>query len=417
MAVALPAGVPPGSIRTGGNSNTDVYTDPQGNWYGVNRSTGQLEPGWTNGQPSGTEKGEGFSLTSAARGVTDDLGITTPDPSKSPEYQKLASAADAFGAFYQQDRANMADSRSMDVDTIARLRAAEEGKTPSAAENLMRTAIDQNNSQALGLAATLGGSNPGMALRAGMDAQAQGGSRSAAQIAAMRAQEMDAARQLLARQTGQGRATDTAAATSTGNTFSNIVGAPFAAQERADASNQALWGDVFKTSGTVLAASDERLKTGAAIDPAAADAFLSTLKPKTFEYKENGPNMPDGRRLGVMAQDLPQSSVATGPDGKKWISADVIGSVLAGLGRVNEKVEGKRGMKGTVAGSEDEHAAAMDYMTAPRRDARSAGRVAGGRAPEPRSMRMGDADLGMQEPVISRSAVHDYLAGLGIVSP
>lgn len=398
-----PAGVPPGSTQVGYGDNTrSAWLGPDGNTYWVyNGQVGAVTTAAENAQTaqrnaSGANGGGGQAqLTSAPlnpfRAATDSLGVTTPDPSSSPQFQQLQQAANDFGGYYKQDRANVADSRTQDLDTIARLRAAEEGKTPSAAEALMRKAIDQNANQALGLAATLGGSNPGMALRAGLQAQEAAGTKSAADIAALRANEMAGARQLLAEQTSKGRAVDTSGASSTGNTFANIVGAPYAAKNAADASNQALWGTVLSGVAKGVAASDISLKRDiqpapAMADaflgrvaaptandyrsienasPAAADAFLSTLHPQSFQYKApDGLNKKPGTRMGVMAQDLPPHDVKTGPDGKKWISADVINDVLAGMGRLHERTSA--------------------------------------------------IEQAQQQPMISSDAVHDYLASLGI---
>lgn len=366
---------------------------------------------------------------------TDKLGITKDDADlrNSPEFKALQEAADAFKTRSGGLDTAAAETRGMDMDTIARLRAAEEGKTPSAAEALMRKAIDQNAGSALGIAATTGGFNPGFAMRAGLTAAADTGAKSAADIAALRASEMDAARRVLADQTRSASARDTGAAGVAAGQYGNAVAAPYQAMQTNDAANQALLGTLigagsqvgaaYLSGGKPAAPSDETLKTGVQPSPAMADDFLSSLKPKTFEFRQPGPNRPGGQQLGVIAQDLPQQNVVTGPDGKRWISADVIGSVLAGLGRVNQKVEEvvptkkRKGQAGTVLGDEDASAAAKDYMTAPRRDAGTAGRVAGGRAPLPRSMQASDVAQGIDDPMVPRSAVHDYLAGLGIISP
>lgn len=429
-----PTGVPDGSTRVGGNTTEDVYVAPDGSRYVIAKNDGHV----VSAEAPGKWDQSDFNLTKTIRGATDDLGITAPDPHNSPEFQRLEAAADAFGGYYNADRQTANDSRNMDLQSIADLRAAAEGRTPSAAEALMRKAIDQNSSQALGLAATLGGANPGAALRAGLDVQAAGGAKSAADVAAIRAKEQDAARQLLAESTSRRSAIDTGAAGHTGDTFSGIVAAPYGATERAGAANQAFAGQVISGVGNWLgsdnngyagatgnngndsaAASDirgkrdiqpapemadaflssvspeEKLRLQVAArakeqgspyvhangDSSAADDFLSTLKPQSFEYKApDGKNKKPGKRMGVMAQDLPKHDVVTAPDGKKWISADVINDVLAGVGRLHDRV-------GALEG--------------------------GGAAAKP-APAQGDA---MSQPMIPREAVHDYLASLGIAAP
>jgi hypothetical protein len=351
-------------------------------------------------------------------------GLKPPPPGEDPYFQKLAAAADTFGANYGADRAAAGETRALDMDTIARLQRAASGLEPSAAEALMRKATDQNASQALGLAATLGGSNPGMALRAGLDAHSRAGAAVAADTAALRAREMEAARQLLAQQTATAATRDANTAQGTGSQFAGTVGAPYGAVQRNDAANQALAGTLLQTGGNILASylgkptptqpSDVSLKRNIQPNPAMADDFLAGLQPQSFEYKKPDVNKPGGQRLGVMAQDLPRADTMTGPDGKKWISADVIGDVLAGLGRVNQKVEAVRApMGGTVAGGPRQYEAAMSYMTAPRNDVRNFARAQVGRPPDP-SMPT-DEELGIAHQMVPSGVITDFLRGIGVI--
>jgi hypothetical protein len=62
-ARAAPDGVPPGSVRTGGNNTTDVYTDKDGNWHAIDKATGKPVESWGNGQPAGTDPNEGYGIT------------------------------------------------------------------------------------------------------------------------------------------------------------------------------------------------------------------------------------------------------------------------------------------------------------------------------------------------------------------
>jgi len=110
------------------------------------------------------------------------------------------------------------------------------------------------------------------------------------------------------------------------------------------AGDQAFWGNLLVAGGTLLAKSDFYAKEHVADAPQIADDFLDGLRPKTFGYKDptDGPDYV----LGVIAQDLPKRTTVRNPkDGSLWIDANVISEVLAGLGRVNQrlkKVEGSR---------------------------------------------------------------------------
>jgi hypothetical protein len=110
-------------------------------------------------------------------------------------------------------------------------------------------------------------------------------------------------------------------------------------QMQADAANKAFLSGLITTGATVAAASDAELKTDIRSGHEAAKAFLDSLKPKTYVYKDQAnPLYHEGKQLGIIAQDLPSQFVAKGPDGKRWISANVIGQVLAGLGTVHKRL-------------------------------------------------------------------------------
>lgn len=115
----------------------------------------------------------------------------------------------------------------------------------------------------------------------------------------------------------------------------------------AHAGDQAFWGNLIGTVAKVaVAASDMTLKTDIKDAPQVADDFLASLDPKTFKWKDPKDGTP-GDNLGVIAQALPKRVVTKGPGGKMWISADVIGEVLAGLGRLDQRLrQTERGRRG-----------------------------------------------------------------------
>ena len=203
----------------------------------------------------------------------DPLGARE-DLTTTPEYEMLRAAAEEFGRNYKEDRDNAQVARGQDILAIARLRAAEEGRTPSAAEALMRTAIDRNAGQALGAAAHAA---PGMELRAGLEAQQRGAAPAAAGIGNMRAAELNAARQLLAESTGRARAIETQGAGATGNTLAGGITAPYKAKAREKAAHDARRASYMQFGAGLLANSDARGKRDIRPAPAMADDFLRSL--------------------------------------------------------------------------------------------------------------------------------------------
>jgi hypothetical protein len=301
------------------------------------------------------------------RYATDKLGITQAAPpnladASNPAYKNLLDAAGSMNANFaqgQQSRqigAGLAyDARTQQGQTIDQLRAAASG-APTAATNLMRAQTDQNSRNAINAAAAYTGTNPGEALRAGLSSAQQTQIGSTAAGAAMAAQEQEAARQTLAGATAQQEnasnqiyGTGAQVEANAANAYNSANQAPFAAQMgqqqvqvQANAANQAAMGQLYSAAGKGIAASDPQLKMDVKDGSHMSDEFLDSISnPKEFSYKDPGaPGQMPGRRFGPMATDLPKHDVTTGPDGKKWISADAISDILGGLGRLHQRVSG-----------------------------------------------------------------------------
>jgi hypothetical protein len=88
--------------------------------------------------------------------------------------------------------------RNAQLEALGLYRGVLDGSAPSAAEQLQRKGVDESIGAAYGLAASLQGRNAGLALSTGVDAAGQAIARSAADTAALRAQEMETARAGLA---------------------------------------------------------------------------------------------------------------------------------------------------------------------------------------------------------------------------
>jgi len=108
-------------------------------------------------------------------------------------------------------------------------------------------------------------------------------------------------------------------------------------------------GTVGSTVGSVFSAiSDRRLKTDVRnAGGTEADHFLASLHPSSYRYRnpadEPSPTPSGGRYLGVMAQDVERGPtghtiVRDTPRGKMIDQVPAMSAVLAGLGRINERL-------------------------------------------------------------------------------
>jgi hypothetical protein len=285
-----------------------------------------------------------------ARYVTDKLGITQAPPPNladpnNPAYRNLLAAAQSMNRGYATAGQQLGTANQEQQQTIDQLRAAASG-APTAATNLMREQTDANARNAINAAAAFEGTNPGEALRAGLSSAQQTQIGSTAAGAAAAAQEQDQARQTLAAATGANQSTAAGTMANAASSYNSANQAPFNAQTgqqqlqvQANAANQAALGQLGSGIAKGIAASDPELKTDVHDGGKMADEFLDSLAPKEFRYKNPGaPGQEPGRRLGQMADELPQHDVVTGPDGKKWISASAISDILGGMGRLHQRV-------------------------------------------------------------------------------
>jgi hypothetical protein len=114
---------------------------------------------------------------------------------------------------------------------------------------------------------------------------------------------------------------------------------------------QGIAGGLLNTAGTLIAASDENLKTDISDAGDDIDGMLDNLVAKTYRYKDEA-KYGQGPRAGIMAQDLQKSKagsalVAKLPDGHLGFDVNkAVSAALASTARLNErlrKLEEKRG--------------------------------------------------------------------------
>lgn len=92
------------------------------------------------------------------------------------------------------DIAQGGQARDAQMEALDRYRAVAEGTAPSAAQALLRQSTDESIGAQLGLAATLQGNTPGLALRSGLSGAANALAKSGSAMAALRAQEQETGR-------------------------------------------------------------------------------------------------------------------------------------------------------------------------------------------------------------------------------
>jgi hypothetical protein len=102
-------------------------------------------------------------------------------------------------------------------------------------------------------------------------------------------------------------------------------------------------GGLIGTGGQILASawSDENLKKEIAPADHELDTFMEHLNPKKFKFKN--PKMGKGPHFGVIAQHLEKDPVGKAmvedtPNGKMIRGDKALGTILASLGRLHEKV-------------------------------------------------------------------------------
>lgn len=111
-----------------------------------------------------------------------------------------------------------------------------------------------------------------------------------------------------------------------------------------------IFPSLLQAGGTVAAVlSDERLKTDITDGGNDADELMARLRPRTYRYRD--PHNGEGRRLGIMAQDLARSRMGSATlvkvDSDGYLGVDIgkaASAALASVARLDERlraVEGK----------------------------------------------------------------------------
>lgn len=124
------------------------------------------------------------------------------------------------------------------------------------------------------------------------------------------------------------------------------------AQRAADSqqTGQAL-GALGTAGGLALAFSDEKAKKNVSSDAGEVQKFLDSLESKEFEYLDpKKPGAAQGKRFGIMAQDLEKSSMGKSlvhntPQGKMVDTVQGTTAIMSGLAQINRRLKSLEGKK------------------------------------------------------------------------
>jgi len=266
-------------------------------------------------------------------------------------------------------------SRQGMMDLTNRLGAVASGQQAGAGELGVNRQVSLANAAQVSAARNARGANAALAARGAARNQADIGLAGAGQAAAAQMQDQQAANAQLGQTFGQMRQGDLEMAQA--NQRAQLAQTGMNDQQQIAALGQQLGWDqarinaelekariksgskggmmsgLIQAGGTALAAyaaSDERLKSDIADGGAEADEMMSSLRPRSYRYTD-GAKWGEGRRLGIMAQDLARSKMGAQTlvtvDDKKHLGFDIgkaASAALASVARLDErlrKVEGR----------------------------------------------------------------------------
>lgn len=264
------------------------------------------------------------------------------------------------------DRSRFAQQATQGL--ITQLQGQAAGTAPSLAEAQLKSATNRNLSQQLAAAASQRGGGPSQARQLARQ-QGQAGRELAESAAQARLQEQAQAQQLLASTSGQeqqladsltqryiqmGYDFDTASKKSQQELIMFLKSGRAAAQQANASGGNAMTGSLIGGAATVGASylSDKTKKKNVKSAKKEIDSFLDALSAREYEYKEPGDivdkhlnvSAPEGRQVGIMAQDLEKSKagkqmVDETPYGKVVNPVKGFGAVLAAQSEIHKRVK------------------------------------------------------------------------------
>jgi hypothetical protein len=251
-----------------------------------------------------------------------------------------------------------AKTRADQAAQIEILQAQARGEGPSAAQDQLQLATDQNMRASLAMAASSRG-NPALAMQGADRQRAIIGQQQAAQSGALRAQEMQGAQAQLAQAIQSQRQQDIGGEASIDVARERIASAEAISgrqmdMSKADPASDPLgmgldWGQLASIGVTaamvyIQMGSDERLKIDIEeITDGDIDEFFDSVIPKSFKYKHpEDPHQSEGTKIGLMAQDVKETKLgkilfSDREDGMSILDPQVLmGIMMAGMKKIME---------------------------------------------------------------------------------
>lgn len=245
----------------------------------------------------------------------------------------------------QIDRSQF-DPNAQEAELTNFLMARARGEAPSAAEQQMRMGLDQAQRQAASQAAASRGTSSALAARLAQMGQAEMGTQALGQSALLRTQEQARAEQGAGAMLADQRAARAAREELGVRSQLGVEGLRQSSAESAATRQSNLISGLGQAG--IIAASDERLKTGIKPGDKEVKSFLDALKAEQYEYKN--PALGQGKQVSPMAQDLEKTAIGRQmvidtPAGKLVDYGKGFGAMLAAQAHLNErlnKVESKK---------------------------------------------------------------------------
>ena len=232
---------------------------------------------------------------------------------------------------------------------IGGLQGQVEGSAPSLAQAQLKAAQDRNLAQQLAAAKSQRGGSPAALQRQLARAQGSAGQELAQQAGQARLQEQQGAQQLLAQQLGQQQALSSGQVSGflgQGQQFAANQARLRAQQAQADAAaTGSFLGAGASALGSMFAKSDENSKKNIKKDSKSSNDFLEKLSSVSYKYKDTSePGTAEGKRHGILAQDLEKSEVGKSlvlntPGGKMVDTVQGFGAVLAAQSELHKRLK------------------------------------------------------------------------------
>lgn len=333
------------------------YNDPLAVEQRAARAEGRPLAPWAQQRASGeqstgpADKFSGSGLVKKAGGVAGVFGLDSP---------QLANIAGMYnpnaGAF---NSAGADETRTRQGALASMLEQQARGEGPSIAQMQLQRGTDAALAQAMALGRSQTGQGAGLAQRNIAQQQAQIAQQAASDSALVRMQEQLGARSALGGLLGGIRGQDIDTASTRAQLGQqgeqNRIGVlerqqarEMGSEEKTQQTRKDMFGGFIETAGKAMGSmSDERMKEGVHDAGSAIDRLLAGLDAKSYRYKE--PDMDgEGRRVGVMAQDLEKSDLGSdlvrSTSRGKMVDYDrALPLLLAASARLNDRLDALEG--------------------------------------------------------------------------